>query len=109
MREKISIYFIAKNLMALIIGFVEVLLIFRLVLKLFGAQPHAEFVHWIYETTRTLITPFLGMFPSPELESKFILEFNTLFAIITYLILYLAIYQFISFLELLSKRNTPEL
>jgi hypothetical protein len=77
-------------LIDVIFGIVEVLLLLRVLLKFFGANPSAPFTNWIYATSTPLLTPFLGMFPSPVLEGRYILEFSTLFALIIYgLIAYL--------------------
>ncbi len=73
-----------RNLLGFVIGVVEVLLTFRFVLKLFGANPAAEFVNWIYQTTEPILQPFFLAFPSPAIEGQFILEFTTLFAIFVY-------------------------
>lgn len=65
-------------------GIVEAILGFRLVLKLFAANPAAPFVEWIYRSSDPLVEPFRGMFVSPRVDSGSILEFSTLFAIMVY-------------------------
>jgi uncharacterized protein YggT (Ycf19 family) len=67
-----------------IISLVEFLISLRIVLKLLGARTSAPFVSWVYETTRPLLAPFEGMFPSSTLSTGFILEISALFALITY-------------------------
>jgi hypothetical protein len=68
----------------LIIGIIEFLLSLRILLKLLGASSSAPFVQWVYETTRPLLAPFEGMFPTSTLPVGFVLEVSTLFALITY-------------------------
>lgn len=68
----------------IVISFVELMITFRVLLKLFGAHASAPFVAWVYATTAPLLQPFAGMFPSPVLEGGFIIEFSALFAIIVY-------------------------
>ena len=63
---------------------VELLLGFRVILKFFGANPHASFVEWVYKTSQPLLKPFEGMFPTPVIEGNFVIEFSTLFALIVY-------------------------
>ena len=63
---------------------VEGLLGLRILLKLLGASVNAPFVRWIYETTKPLINPFDGMFPSSEIIKGFHIEFSSIFALITY-------------------------
>ena len=71
-------------LISFILNLVEGLLMLRIILKLFGASMAAPFVTWAYETTQPLLTPFIGMFPSPLLTGGFIIEFSSLFALIVY-------------------------
>lgn len=80
-----------------IIGIIEFLLSIRLLLKLLGASTKAPFVMWVYETTKPLLTPFEGMFPTSTLPTGLVLEMSTLFALMTYafigFLLESAIYQ----------------
>ena len=73
-----------SHLVNFIFNLIEVLLLIRIVLKLFGASTTAPFVSWLYETTRPLLVPFLNMFPSPQLSGGFIIEFSALFALLVY-------------------------
>lgn len=68
----------------IIIGIIEFLLSLRILLKLLSASPNASFVQWVYETTKPLLAPFEGMFPTSTLPVGFVLEVSTLFAVITY-------------------------
>src|SRR5476651_1027691 len=43
-------------------GFLEILLIFRLVFKVTGANPISSFVSFIYLLTQIAIQPFFGIF-----------------------------------------------
>ncbi len=71
-----------------LIGFVTDIIVgilgLRIILKLLGASTVAPFVTWVYETTKPLLTPFQGMFPSSDLAPRFTLEFSSLFALIAY-------------------------
>lgn len=73
-----------KELANFVFGLIDVLLIFRFVLKLLAANPEAAFVAWVYETTRPLLNPFILAFPTPKVRGGFTLEFTTLFAIFVY-------------------------
>lgn len=73
-----------KDLASFVIAVVEILLVFRFVLRLLAANPNAGFVAWIYETTLPLLQPFLFIFPTPSVRGGFALEFTTLFAIFAY-------------------------
>ncbi len=73
-----------KDLATFVFGLIDLLLIFRFVLKLLAANPSANFVAWVYETTQPLLNPFLLAFPTPKVRGGFTLEFTTLFAIFVY-------------------------
>jgi len=63
---------------------IEILLVFRFVLKLLAANPNAGFVSWVYANTQPLLNPFLFAFPTPSVKGGFTLEFTTIFAIFAY-------------------------
>lgn len=67
-----------------IVGIVEFLISLRILLKLLGARTAAPFVTWVYETTKPLLSPFEGMFPSSTISLGFTLEVSALFALLTY-------------------------
>lgn len=73
-----------SDLASFVIGLVELLLVFRFVLKLLGANASAPFVAWIYDMSQPLLQPFLFAFPAPSVRGGFVLEFTTLFAIFAY-------------------------
>ncbi|MBD3279407.1 MAG: YggT family protein [Candidatus Pacebacteria bacterium] len=73
-----------KDLAMLVFGLIELLLVFRFVLKLLAANPQAGFVSWIYVTSQPLLHPFLFAFPTPQVRGGFTLEITTLFAIFAY-------------------------
>jgi hypothetical protein len=72
------------GMLTFVIGLVEILLVFRFILKLLAANPNAGFVQWIYENSYPLLRPFLFAFPTPSVRGGFTLEFTTLFAIFAY-------------------------
>ncbi len=78
------------NFIALI---VELLLIFRLVLRFVGANTATPFVSWIYSITAPLVSPFVRILPNWK-YGNFVIDFATIaaiivYAIVTYLILLL--------------------
>jgi hypothetical protein len=52
----------ATNAVWYVVGFIEILIGFRFVLKLFGANPSAGFVDFIYTITGILTAPFDNIF-----------------------------------------------
>jgi uncharacterized protein YggT (Ycf19 family) len=75
---------IVRDLAMFITGLISVLLAFRFVLRLLAANPSAQVVEWVYETTQPLLGPFLFAFPTPSIKGGFTLEFTTLFALFAY-------------------------
>lgn len=82
-----SFRYLAANLLNVFLAAVEVILGLRFVLRLFGADATNGFVGWIYEMSAVLLEPFRGIFPARVFENQYILEFNTLFAMLMYAII----------------------
>lgn len=74
-------------------SFVEGLLALRILLKLLGANPFTPFVVWVYQTSKPLLTPFEGIFPSATTRGGFVLEISALFALLVYAFLGYSINQ----------------
>ena len=87
-----------------ILGIIEVLLAFRFVLKLLGANPDAGFSSFIYGVTYIFATPFLNVFKVARVEGS-ILEWTTLLAMLVYWIVAIGIIK----IFLMGKTvSTPE-
>lgn len=87
-----------------VLSVIEVLLAFRFILKLTGANPEAGFTHFIYSITWPFMAPFLAVFPRTVIQGS-IFEWTTLLAMLVYWIVATAIVQ----LLLMSKTvSTPE-
>lgn len=87
-----------------ILGIVEVLLAFRFVLKLMGANPEAGFSSFVYGITYIFATPFLSVFRISQVAGS-ILEWTTLLAMFVYWVIAFAIIK----LLLMGKTvSTPE-
>ena len=87
-----------------ILGIVEILLAFRFVLKLLGANPAAGFSQFIYGITYVFAGPFLAVFQRTEVVGS-IFEWSTLLAMLVYWIVAWGIIK----LFLMSKTvSTPE-
>jgi hypothetical protein len=81
-----------------IVGFVEVLIAIRFVLKLFGANP-APFVRFMYDLTWPFVAPFHGIFNTAQ-EGKSILEPESLVAMAIYALIGWGI---VSLIRLMSR------
>ena len=73
-----------------ILGVLEVLLVFRFLLKLFGANPGAGFTDFIYTLSYPFAAPFLNVFRITSVEGS-VFEWTTLLAMVVYWILALGI------------------
>lgn len=87
-----------------ILGIMEVLLVFRFVLKLLGANPSAGFTNFIYGLTYVFAAPFLSVFRVSQVAGN-VFEWTTLLAMLVYWIVALGIIK----LFLMGKTvSTPE-
>ncbi len=95
-REKTSATSSAENRLTvingiwLVLGIVEVLLVFRFVLKLLGANPNSGFVNFVYSVSGPLAAPFRGIFSTPTAQGNIttsVFEISTVVAIIVYAII----------------------
>lgn len=87
-----------------ILGVIEVLLVFRLVLKLLGANADAGFTSFIYGVSYVFATPFLSVFGISQVAGN-VFEWTTLLAMFVYWVLAVGIIK----LFLIGKTvSTPE-
>ncbi len=80
----------AEYLIYFFFGFLEILLIFRLILKLAGANTSSAFVRGIYAIAGIFILPFEGIFRrgfAQGIETTSVLEPSTIVAIFVYILL----------------------
>lgn len=88
-----------------ILGVIEVLLAFRLVLKFLGANPEAGFSSFIYGVTYIFATPFLSVFRSSVITQGSVFEWTTVLAMFVYWVIAMGIIK----LLLMGKSvSTPE-
>lgn len=76
-----------KRIVYYILGVIEVLLAFRLVFKLLGANPASAFVSMIYTLSNIFLAPFAGIFRTATtrgVETQAVLEPAIIVAIIVY-------------------------
>jgi len=70
-----------------ILGLLEVLLGFRLIFKLLGANPGSGFVSFIYSISEVFLVPFNAIFRSAAtqgIETEALLEPSTIIAMVVY-------------------------
>jgi hypothetical protein len=86
------------------LSLLQVLLVFRFVLKLTGSNPEAGFTNFIYTVTLPFTAPFLTVFPETTIQSN-ILEWTTLLAMLVYWLIAVGV---IYFLRMIKTISTPE-
>lgn len=87
-----------------VVGVIEVLLAFRFVLKLMGANPQAGFTAFIHGVTYVFAAPFLGVFRLTQVAGS-VFEWTTLLAMFVWWALAVAVVK----LFLMGKSvSTPE-
>lgn len=87
-----------------ILGFIEILLIFRVLLLMFGSNAGSGFVRLIYGFTDPLAVPFRGIFQLSVTGDGAIFEWSTLVAMLVYALIAYAVIQLMQ----LAKPTTPE-
>lgn len=87
-----------RQLITYAIAIVEVLLFFRFILKLLGANPVSGFVNFIYTLSSIFEAPFRGIFPTevqPGLVAKSVLEPSSVVAIFVYAVIAIGLEELI--------------
>jgi uncharacterized protein YggT (Ycf19 family) len=89
-----------------LVSFVEGVIGLRIILKLMGASTAAPFVRWVYETSKPLLYPFEGMFPSSQVGGiPFTIEFSALFALFIYVFVGYLIQEILQFIQIYKDRK----
>ncbi len=99
--EKVAPSQTAIYIMYFLLSTVEILLAFRLILKLTGANPVSGFVSFIYGLTQIFVLPFRGIFSAATtqgLETTAVFEPATVVAMVVYAVLAWMIVQLFTIL-----------
>jgi uncharacterized protein YggT (Ycf19 family) len=79
---------ILVSLVNFFVGLAESILGLRVIFRLFNVNGANSFVHWIYQTSATLMDPFRGIFRAQAVISPgYVLDINALFAMLMYAII----------------------
>lgn len=90
-----------------ILGIIQILLAFRFILKLFGANDTAWFTSFIYEVTSVLTSPFFNVFSVTKIAGVTI-EWTTLLAMLVYWVLAIGIIKLILMGKTVSTEEAAE-
>ena len=75
------------QLVQFLTGALGVLLLLRVVLRLFGANPNNQFAQVIYGLSNPFVAPFANLFRNPVLGSSIVFDINALVAVLAYALL----------------------
>lgn len=100
--KKKKVIFRAYQIIWYILGVVEILLAFRIILKALGANPGSGFVSFIYGVSDAFALPFAGIL-GVTVTSANVVEWSTFVAMIVYAVVAFGIIQLIQ----LVKPTTP--
>jgi hypothetical protein len=92
-----------KRIVYYILGVIEVLLAFRLIFKLLGANPASGFVSGIYTLSNIFLSPFAGIFRTAStrgVETQSVLEPATIVAMIVYAVIAWGIVKLIEIIRM---------
>ncbi len=87
-----------------ILGVIEILLAFRIVLKLISANPYSGFVDFIYTLSSPFATPFLGILGT-SVSGGSVAEWSTLIAMGVYAVV---AYGMVSLFQIVKPTNQGE-
>ncbi len=79
----------------LVFGIIDAVLLIRLVLKLLGANAHAGFAQFIYGLTDFFLAPFRGLLPT-IVSWQSVLELSLIFAILIYSLIALGLVRLVA-------------
>lgn len=102
--EKKKTIFRTYQVIWYILGLIEILLVFRVVLKMLGASIGSPFVSLLYMITDPLALPFRGIFKVSVSEQGALFEWSTLVAMAVYALI---AYGLIQLMQLI-KPTTPQ-
>lgn len=102
--EKKKTIFRTYQIIWYILVVIEVLLIFRVALKMFGANTNSPFVSLVYVISDPLALPFSGVFGVMGITGTAYFEWSTLVAMIVYLLI---AYGLVNLMQI-YKPTTPQ-
>jgi hypothetical protein len=96
--------FLTYQVLFYILGIIEILLVFRFILKLLGASTFSPFTYFIYTISGPFADPFLGIIRS-SVSGPSVLEWSTLIAMAVYAVF---VWLIVGFFRLMKPVNPEE-
>lgn len=106
--EKYETVGVINNLVLYVAGVIEILLLFRFILKILGANPGSTFVSFIYGISGIFESPFRGIFrpaATEGIETVSILEPSTIVALFVYIVVAVGIIQLIKLITATNRES----
>lgn len=103
--EKKKVIFRTNQVIWYILGIIEILLAFRVALRLFGAYP-SEFTNLVYYLSAPFAIPFRGILKTSS-EGAFI-EWSTLIAMLVYLLLAYGLVNLLQFIKPVTPQEVEK-
>jgi len=91
-----------------LLGAVEILLTFRFLLRLLGANPASTFVSFIYDVSLLFVAPFRGIFGTPSIGGGAAIEWFTIVAMVVYYVAILGIVKLFQILKPVSPTEVEQ-
>ena len=105
--EKKKKIFRVNQVVWYILVFIEVLLIFRAIFKVIGANPSSGFVSLIYSITDVMVVPFQGIVPS-AVSGNSIMEWATLIAGVVFALIAWGLVYLLQFIKPVTPVEVEE-
>jgi hypothetical protein len=77
-------------------------------LRLFGANPDAEFADWIFRASVRIMEPFRGIFPTTQLSDRSEFDASLLFAMVIYLVVAITLHGIVHWFTRRISRGDVE-
>lgn len=90
-----------------ILGIVETLLFFRIILKAFGADPLSGFTYFVYAVSGPFAAPFSGMFSNIS-QGQNVFELGTFIGCIVYLVVAYGLVELFQLIKPTTPREVEE-
>ncbi len=107
--EKKKVIFRTYQIVWYALGVVEVLLLFRFMLKALGANPFSGFVSFIYAISDPLAIPFQGILPTVVSGTGPLFEWSTLIAALVYAIIASGIVQLMQLVRPVTPHEVDDM
>lgn len=105
--QKKKVIFRTYQIIWYILGVIEVLLAFRIALKVLGANPFSGFTNLVYKLSNPLALPFSGILGVTVIGSS-VFEWSTFIAVAVYFLVAYGLVELMQFIKPVSKEEVEQ-